>query len=581
MKTQSVGWSGRQYGTWCPVYDPRGPGARAKAVAVYQKNRTNGDGDVDKPSRRFPNDGKWSDWLKRPLPGDGPGIYRVRYTEGAGDREWMQEMDCNYLARLARESKWEEFDSMKGDAWPVHLTEFVSNLEALHRETPEQREARVRAEREEAERQQTRIEALEAEVQRLRSEPRTTEAGAGSGAGSGSEPAAGLPSPVAASPPVPARAGSSITAVSLFQSLGRVWQGQYGQPRYVPEAEKPAGSAIGAIYRKDPTKPDATGPGKLWLGKTGFSTQSRDERERRTHSLIRRGSSLDSIREKVAADAYQLLAQGQYIVPKHRLANLPVINDFTRSNVLAQTLFEEMNRGRTPPIEESLHLMSKWVEGYQNLEQAKVKAPGDTLIPMMTYIETHRRIPEQIVVEGHEIPLTGVIEILAAARLLGDTDVLGGGGKNAGFVIERDPAERPILARAVKIDAGNAWNFEGADNRFAQCFNRRARPATRLGDHKDIQFGNLQTVDIEWDKLSDLQRETFVKALKIGLETLRTPLMMRTLIDRSGEFNRIEAGLLTPAIVDELAEVWQSELELQESDEVYGAELSAVVTLAP
>jgi hypothetical protein len=166
----------------------------------------------------------------------------------------MQEMDCNYLARLARESKWEEFDSMKGDAWPEHLTEFVSNLEALHQETPEQREARVRAEREEAERQQTRIEALEAEVQRLRSERRTTEAGAGSGAGSGTESAADLPSPVAARPPVLPASGSSITAVSLFQSLGRVWQGQYGQPRYVPEAEKPAGSLVQSTVKTQPSQ---------------------------------------------------------------------------------------------------------------------------------------------------------------------------------------------------------------------------------------------------------------------------------------------------------------------------------------
>jgi serine/threonine protein kinase len=68
------------------------------AVAAYRASRQNGV-HTDSPDRPFPNDGTY-DWHKRT---DGP--YVVKYTEGPGDREWMEQCDRNYLARLDREKQ--------------------------------------------------------------------------------------------------------------------------------------------------------------------------------------------------------------------------------------------------------------------------------------------------------------------------------------------------------------------------------------------------------------------------------------------------------------------------------------------
>ena len=54
---------------------------------------------------------------------------------------------------------------------------------------------------------------------------------------------------------------------------------------------------------------------------------------------------------------------------------------------------------------------------------------------------------------GAVVPILGLMEVLAASRLLADTDVLGGGGKNAGFVVERDGDGHPLAVRVVKVRA--------------------------------------------------------------------------------------------------------------------------------
>lgn len=366
------------------------------------------------------------------------------------------------------------------------------------------------------------------------------------------------------STPTPKPITNPVTAI--FERLGRIWKGKYGEPLYVPVGAKLDGSAIGAIYLKEKTKPGATGTRRRWLGRTGGRAFS-------TRSLLQRGAPMNPVRELIAAHAYDLLANNSYIVPKNRLAKLPLINRFTETHLVAQELLTSMNRGRPEAVTETVHLMSKWIENYANLGTAQVYYEG-TCIPMMTYIEIHRQIPTNIVVDGREIPLVGVIEILAASRLLGDTDVFGREGKNTGFIIERDLVGVPIQAKAVKINAGSAFNFQGVDNRLSQSFHTSAPSSTRLADRRDIQFGNRQTYDIEWVSLSYDQRITFMRAFKDGLELLSTPLLLRTLIDRSGAFNRVEAGLLLPEHVDELEDIWENDLRIQERDDVYGVELA-------
>lgn len=147
MKTQSIGWS--HYETPPALLDSireatTNGGARLVARENYIEKRLNGE-DADSPLFEIPLNGIYSDWLKAPLPGDARFWYRIRYTESAEDREWMQLRDRNYLSRLARTARWEDFDRMKGAAWPDHLTEFAEQLEADHRIKPAQREVREKA----------------------------------------------------------------------------------------------------------------------------------------------------------------------------------------------------------------------------------------------------------------------------------------------------------------------------------------------------------------------------------------------------------------------------------------------------
>jgi serine/threonine protein kinase len=71
-----------------------GGGRGPRALDAYRENRTNG-ASVDHPAYKFPADGAYS-WHKYT-----DACYYCRYSEGPGDREWMEQCDRNYLARLA------------------------------------------------------------------------------------------------------------------------------------------------------------------------------------------------------------------------------------------------------------------------------------------------------------------------------------------------------------------------------------------------------------------------------------------------------------------------------------------------
>lgn len=78
------------------------------ACIRYKENRSNGT-DSDSPPRSFPNDGiyTWDSPSKTYNPITGS---NVRYTEGPGDKAWMEERDRNYLTRLEREGRLQELE---------------------------------------------------------------------------------------------------------------------------------------------------------------------------------------------------------------------------------------------------------------------------------------------------------------------------------------------------------------------------------------------------------------------------------------------------------------------------------------
>ena len=176
---------------------------------------------------------------------------------------------------------------------------------------------------------------------------------------------------------------------------------------------------------------------------------------------------VSAITELFAADVYAALGRGAFYVPQHRLAVLPRMNQFTRDNALAIALDEEI-RATAPGSTCGLFILSQWVAEYRDLadlggclrEQAPAvvgAVAGDLPEgrPFMACLE-EGWVPQSVRLErGVVVPILGLMEVLAASRLLADTDVLGGGGKNAGFVVERDGdgRGRPLAVRVVKVRA--------------------------------------------------------------------------------------------------------------------------------
>lgn len=144
MKTQTFAWS-RPTSYQKGQAQPEKWRMYSSVRENYRRNRLNGDEEVDRPRRSFPFDGNCSGWCHAPLPGDKRGNFRICYDEGPKDREWVQEMDRNYLSRLARTGEWAEFDRLKckrktglfgwGKAryWPEYLEEFATKLEVDYR----------------------------------------------------------------------------------------------------------------------------------------------------------------------------------------------------------------------------------------------------------------------------------------------------------------------------------------------------------------------------------------------------------------------------------------------------------------
>jgi serine/threonine protein kinase len=101
MKSVTFGLSVRTYPLVRAIYGchPRHHHVEAQeALVSYRRARLNGEA-CDKPSNAIPADGEYS-WEK----GSRVDRYHVIYTEGPGDREWMEQCDRNYLARLSVEN---------------------------------------------------------------------------------------------------------------------------------------------------------------------------------------------------------------------------------------------------------------------------------------------------------------------------------------------------------------------------------------------------------------------------------------------------------------------------------------------
>lgn len=375
---------------------------------------------------------------------------------------------------------------------------------------------------------------------------------------------------------------ASVLEAIAGPRLLRVWEGKRMPPGVFvckPFAKKPAGCAPGFIAKT---------PGeKRWLMKLGWPEKSVHVSDTlmTTRRKEHRRSEVVAVKEKIAADLYALLGIGYFYVAKHRLAIVDPINEFSREHPDLEPLVAKFDQGRrNRMVTKCVHLASKWIDAYQNLSNLDVCQQSVSTLERESFPDDVQRIafgegsiPQKVVVEGKKVPIVGLIELLAASRLLGDTDVLGGSADNAGFVIERDIRGVAIAVRAVKIDAGEAFSFDTKEhphNRLLQSFNSIA--SDKLEDKKDIQFANHRMVVIKWQLLSETQKHSFIAALKRGLSLLRKPGLMKLMIKRRGLFDKargLSKRLITDKMIKRLIKGFEANLTIQARDDVYGTEL--------
>ena len=221
----------------------------------------------------------------------------------------------------------------------------------------------------------------------------------------------------------------------------------------------------------------------------------------------------------------------------------PILNDFTRDLPLAIAMVEHINQKRpdNDHIGEAMHVASKLVAGYQDLSTlVVVEQETNATMDMPTFVEKHHRPPTwaRVNVDGieHTVAVKGIMEILAVSRLLADTDCLGGGFANAGFLVQ-DVGSKPYVL-AVKIDTGFSFTFDGPENVYHQTFNPLSK--RKMKDLRDIQFGNNQSYEIEFEKLLPAQRDTFMEIFQSGVQRLLDQDCMKSLIWQDGRFNTDE-----------------------------------------
>ena len=234
-----------------------------------------------------------------------------------------------------------------------------------------------------------------------------------------------------------------------------------------------------------------------------------------------------------------------------------VLNWFTRDNTLAVSILEHMNSKRPPAqkLTDALYIASKLICGYQDFNTLVVVDDSGAKVPMAEFVAKHRRPPSLARVNGRTIPIHGIEAILAVGRLVADTDCLGGGLKNAGFVVRRNDIGMPLSVRAVKIDTGYSFNFYGAENIYSRSFMPFSRDR-KMKDRRDIQFGNNQTFEIEFEQLLPAQKKVFMQTLKHGLQRLKKEFIAK-LINQDNAFN-VDKVRVKRAEVDKATEAWSA-----------------------
>ena len=282
-----------------------------------------------------------------------------------------------------------------------------------------------------------------------------------------------------------------------------IYEGKRGPIAFELYKQKNAGTALGSIFKK---ATDTSANPKEWMGKVGEPNGLLQDDPASIRTITRKEINISVTQEKIAADLYKELGRGMFDVPKTRLSNLPVIDRFTRGHALANAW---MGQG----VMDTLRVMSRFVDGYHDFTQARTREGGCDY-SFMEYIQEHHRPPDFLLTEeGVLVPLRGLIELLAVGRIVADTDMIGGGGGNAGFKWVCDDDGAIVGAQTVKIDPGYAFQFKTPVNCLFNKLENGQGP--QLDNVRDIQIANNhQGVTIKWESMTPEQRDAFLSSLQ-------------------------------------------------------------------
>ncbi|MGZ3732427.1 MAG: hypothetical protein ACXU9U_01630, partial [Parachlamydiaceae bacterium] len=298
----------------------------------------------------------------------------------------------------------------------------------------------------------------------------------------------------------------------------RIYKGKYNRLyQYVPCATKNGGCALGTIYNKISFKTNQ--PKEAWLGKVGAPEGSQRYNPETYRTRTEKAINRDTIREKLAYDFYREFGRGCFQVPKTRLSRQPLIDGYLPLKMSFSMLVITSTKNPDKVIENTLRIMSRFVEGYLDFKHACVPDDDGQPIPFIKFIEKYHRPPEQLLTEeGKPVPLFGLMETIAVGRILADTDILGGKADNAGFIWIRENGEI-VSAQTVKIDPGCAFCFTHDEQESSSSPNwvintHKQLSGRTLKDRKDFQTAQQYfPVVIHWDALTNQQKETFLDIL--------------------------------------------------------------------
>jgi hypothetical protein len=335
-----------------------------------------------------------------------------------------------------------------------------------------------------------------------------------------------------------------------------------------PKGSKPAGSELGYIYEKD---------GKTYLVKFPCPTLTCQDPDRSSiRTLTKEGTQTSVGLEIAAGDLFNYLSPQAYYTSKQRqgmmVPDIAQFGDMHRE--MLGIMIDNIYNGK-PHLPKKLPIiLSGMVRGYENLEALKtcvVSIEGDEHILSFTDCLDRGVIPEMLQLEGERrIPILGLMELLAAATVLADVDVLGGSAKNAGFVFEHDEDHTPIAVRVVKIDPGYSFHYYEGNNKTSQ--------GPTPTNPKDIQFASSRA-RIQWVGLTIKQQQLFISSLKVAINKLDDARVFSEFLQRKN--GRSENRLfVSDALCNHMNTERLKYTAILRSDKVYGNEL-ATAAAAP